>query len=98
MTNLIVSPSNIFQSRLEKIGNVGLGTYTRDITGRHKKQSGCLAKEETLPWTHQCNKLHYIICTVLLSEFVSQGVWLQQRQLGSPIKEAALENFLQSKS
>ena len=96
--NLFVSLSNIFQSRLEEIGNVGLGMYTLGIKGRHKKQSGYLAKEETLPWTHQCNKLHFIICAVLLSEFVSRGVWLQQRHLGSPIKEVALENFLQSKS
>ena len=76
--NLIISPSNIFQSRLEKIGNVDLGTYTLGIKGRHKKWSGSLAKEETLPWTCWCNKLHSTIRTVLLSEFVSRGVWLQQ--------------------
>ena len=38
--------------------------------------SGFLA-EETLPWAHQCNKLHFTICIVLLSEFVSQNAWLQ---------------------
>ena len=75
---LIISPCNIFQSRLEKIGNVGLGTYTLGIKGRHKKLSGSLAKEETLPWTSWCNKLHSTISTVLLSEFVSWAVWLQQ--------------------
>ena len=94
MTNLIVSPSNIFQSRLEKVGNVGLVTYTLGIKGRRKKQSGCLAKELCLGPTSVIN------CTPLsipLSEFVSWGAWLQQRHLGSPIKEAALENF-QSKS
>ena len=77
--NLIISPSDIFQSRLgKKIGNVDLGMYTRGIKGRHKKWSGSLAKEETLPWTCWCNKLHSTICAVLLSEFVSRDVWLQQ--------------------
>ena len=30
----------------------------------------------------QCNKLRSTICIVLLSEFVSRNVWLQQYQLG----------------
>ena len=86
------------RASFKEFGYVGLGPYTLGTIGCHKNRSGSLAKEETLPWTHQCNKLHFIICAVLLSEFVSRGVWLQQRHLGSPIKEAALENFLQSKS
>ena len=44
---------------------------------RFSQMSGFLA-EETLPWAHQCNKLHFTICIVLLSEFVSQNAWLQQ--------------------
>ena len=39
---------------------------------------GVLGYEETLPWACQCNKLHSTICSVLLSEFVSQNTWLQQ--------------------
>ena len=31
-----------------------------------------------LPWARWCNKLHSTICIVLLSEFVSQNMWLQQ--------------------
>ena len=47
--NLFVSLSNIFPSRLEKFGDVGLGMYTSGIKGhRHKDQSRSLAKEETL--------------------------------------------------
>ena len=84
MTNLIVSPSNIFQSRLEKVGNVGLVTYTLGIKGRHKKQSGCLAKELCLGPTSVIN------CTPLsipLSEFVSSGAWLQQATWEAPLKK-----------
>ena len=44
--NLIVSLSNIFQSRLEKFGDVGLGTYTLGIKGCHKIRSGSLAKRK----------------------------------------------------
>ena len=39
---------------------------------------GVLGYEETLPWARRCNKLHSTICSVLLSEFVSQNSWLQQ--------------------
>ena len=28
----------------------------------------------------QCNKLHFTICIVLLSEFVSRNVWLQHHE------------------
>ena len=38
----------------------------------------CSSDLETLPWARRCNKLHSTICIVLLSEFVSQNVWLQQ--------------------
>ena len=33
------------------------------------------------PWARRCNKLHSTICVVLLSEFVSQNVWLQHNQI-----------------
>ena len=33
---------------------------------------------DSLPWARWCNKLHSTICIVLLSEFVSQNMWLQQ--------------------
>ena len=45
-----------------------------------------LGQEETLPWARQCNKLHSAICTVLLSEFVSQNAWLQQKYSENPCK------------
>ena len=38
---------------------------------------GVLGYEETLPWPRRCNELHSTICSVLLSEFVSQNTWLQ---------------------
>ena len=72
--NLFVSLSNIFQSRLEKSGDVGLGMYTSGIKGCcHKDQSGSLAKEETLSGTCRCNKLHSTIHAVVLSEFCFRG-------------------------
>ena len=40
--------------------------------------AGVLGWEETLPWACRCNKLHSTICIVLLSEFVSQNLLLQQ--------------------
>ena len=68
--SLFVSLPNIFQSRLEKCGDVGLGMYTSGIKGCcHKDQSGSLAKEETLSGTRRCNKLHSTIHAVVLSEF-----------------------------
>ena len=33
---------------------------------------GVLVEAETLPWARRCNKLHFTICIVLLSEFVSR--------------------------
>ena len=72
--NLFVSLSNIFQSRLEKSGDVGLGMYTLGIKGCwHKDRSGSLAKEETLSGTLGCNKLLSTIHTVVLSEFCFRG-------------------------
>ena len=47
---------------------MGLGMYTLGIKGRHKKQSGYLAKEETLPQTCRCDKLHSAIHVVLLND------------------------------
>ena len=63
---------------LKEFGVVGSDTYTWGIKDFHKCWSGSLAKEETLPWAHQCNKLHSTTCIVLLGEFVSQNMWLQQ--------------------
>ena len=36
----------------KEFGDVGLDMYTFGIRGCYKNQSGSLAKEETLPWTH----------------------------------------------
>ena len=41
-----------------------------------QKRVGVLGLKETLPWPRRCNKLHSTICIVLLSEFVSQNMWL----------------------
>ena len=51
-------------------------------TSFSQKLVGVLGQEETLPWARWCNKLLSTICIVVLSEFVSQNVWLQQYQLG----------------
>ena len=42
----IVSLSNIFQSRLEKTGDMGLGTYILGVKGGLKNQSGSLARRQ----------------------------------------------------
>ena len=36
-----------------------------------------LGQEETPPWARWCNKLHFTMCIVPLSEFVSRNTWLQ---------------------
>ena len=75
--NLIVSPFNTFQARFKEFGDVGLSSALKVYKIFTKSRSGSLTKEETLSWTHQCNKLHFTIHTVLLSEFVSWSLWLQ---------------------
>ena len=76
--NLIVSPFNTFQARFKEFGDVGLSSALKVYKIFTKSRSGSLTKEETLSWTHQCNKLHSTICIPLLSEFVSRNAWLQQ--------------------
>ena len=70
----------------KEFGDVDLGTYTLGIIACHKNRSGSLAKEETLPRTRRCNKLHSAIYAVLLSDFASRRVWLQHfvRWPGNP--------------
>ena len=46
-----------------------------------QKLVGVLGQEEILPWAHRCDKMPSTICIVLLSEFVSLNVWLQQNPL-----------------
>ena len=77
-----IYPSLVYVS-LKEFGVVGLDTCTWGIKDFHKCWS--LAKRR-LPWAHQCNKLHFTICIVLLSEFVSQNAWLQQVQSLSHVR------------
>ena len=77
---LIVSFFSFVQTSFREFGEVGLGFgwvhlgYIRFS----EKLVRVLGWEETLPWACRCNKPHSAICIVLLSEFVSQNVWLQQ--------------------
>ncbi|CAM9973295.1 unnamed protein product [Rangifer tarandus platyrhynchus] len=63
-------PYLLVMSRLGKSGDVDLGMYTSGIKGCHKDRSGSLAKEETLPGTRRCHKLHSTIRTALLIPFL----------------------------
>ena len=74
--NLIISPFNIFQARFKEFGEVGLST-TRKVYKVFTEVGQSPWLREALPWPRQCNKLHSTICIVLLSEFVSQNMWLQ---------------------
>ena len=74
--NLIVSPFDIFQARFKEFGEVGLST-TRKVYKVFTEVGQSPWLREALPWPRQCNKLHSTICIVLLSEFVSQNMWLQ---------------------
>ena len=60
---------------LKEFGVVGSDMYTWGIKDFYKCWSGSLA--ETLPWARQCNKLHFTIYIVLLSEFLARNAWLQ---------------------
>ena len=62
---------------LKEFGVVGSDTNTWGIKDFHKCWSGSLAKRR-LPSARRCNKLHSTIFIVLLSDFVSWNVWLQQ--------------------
>ena len=73
----------IFLFPLFRLVSGNLGRWVCALTLRvykvfPKTGWGLWLQEETLPWAHQCNKLHSTICIVLLSEFVSQNMWLQQ--------------------
>ena len=73
---LIVSFFSFVQTSFREFGEVGLGMYIRVYKVFTKTGWGPWL-EETLPWARRCNNLRCTICTVLLSEFVSQNAWLQ---------------------
>ena len=57
---------------------MALGTYSLGIHGFHKKWSGSLAKRRFSLGTASVINCTPLICIVLLSEFVSWNVGLQQ--------------------
>ena len=73
--NLIESPFNTFQPRFKEFGDVGLRSTLKVYKVFIKVSLGPWLNRKLLQ-THQCNKLHSTVHTVLLSEFVSQSIWL----------------------
>ena len=76
--NQIVSPFNTFQARFKESGGVGLSSTLKVYKIFTKVGQGPWLRGDCLGPTCVINCTPLSVCIVLLSEFVSQNMWLQQ--------------------